>query len=182
MVRKIVQTPLHAIMWSGVMSAIALAGAYTSQYGFGFQPCNLCIYQRIPYAVLIGIAVIAVLLRKKEMLLLILLVLCDVALIAEAGIAFFHVGVEQKWWEGLDTCGGGEVALTMEQLRAQIANAPLARCDDPSFVFLGFTMAAWNVAYALLLWMVVNIAILLHFTARPSEGDVNTSSETLSEK
>ncbi len=129
-------------------SASALAGAYISQYGFGFQPCNLCYYQRVPYWSIIGISVVALLLREKRALLLFFIFTCVIAFAVEGGIAFFHVGVEQKWWEGLDTCGGGDIPMTMEALRAKIADAPLARCDDPAFLFLGLTMAAWNVVYS----------------------------------
>ncbi len=33
------------------VSATALANAYIAQYAFGQEPCVLCLYQRVPYAV-----------------------------------------------------------------------------------------------------------------------------------
>ena len=32
--------------------------------------------------------------------------LLTLAFLATAGIALFHVGVEQKWWEGTTACTG----------------------------------------------------------------------------
>ena len=160
--RPVFYTPLILML----ASVTALAGAYISQYVFGYQPCNLCLYQRVPYAVVIGLSLLALFLRSKPGLIWWIVGICVLALMVEVGIAAFHVGVEQKWWEGLDTCGGGDVPMTMEELRAMIANAPLARCDDPGFYFLGLTMAAWNVFYALslaVLGIVGCIGIKRHF-------------------
>lgn len=70
--------------------------------------------------------------------------------LVNAGIAFFHTGVEQHWWAGLETCsGGGSEPQTLEELRQQLFTAPAARCDTPAFVFMGLSMAGWNVLYCL---------------------------------
>jgi len=127
----------------------AIIGALLSQYVWGFNPCNLCIFQRIPYYVIIALSILAILLRSKQTSLMLLLGFCIIAFVAEIGIAGFHVGVEQKWWTGTESCGGGDVASSIEALRAQIMGAPISRCDDPSFYFLGITMAAWNFIYSI---------------------------------
>ena len=53
----VVAAVLMAVMFGlvvvGLMSAAILGAALVSQYGFGLYPCDLCIKQRIPYAVLI---------------------------------------------------------------------------------------------------------------------------------
>ncbi|PIR34413.1 MAG: hypothetical protein COV36_00890 [Alphaproteobacteria bacterium CG11_big_fil_rev_8_21_14_0_20_44_7] len=36
----------------------------------------------------------------------------------------------------------------MEDLRAQILEAPIVRCDEPTWFFLGLSMAGWNVLYS----------------------------------
>jgi len=129
----------------------AIVGALLSQYVWGFNPCNLCIFQRIPYYIIIALSILAIFLRKKPTSVIILICFCIIGFLAEIGIAGFHVGVEQKWWPGTESCGGGDVASSIEALRAQIMGAPISRCDDPSFYFLGITMAAWNLIYSLFL-------------------------------
>ena len=44
------------------VSATALANAYIAEYGFGLEPCILCLYQRVPYAVagVLGLAALFV--------------------------------------------------------------------------------------------------------------------------
>ena len=42
----------------------------------------------------------------------------------------------------------------MEELKKLLAHAPLARCDDPQFFFLGLSMAAWNIFYCLALFFI----------------------------
>lgn len=133
-----------------LLSAAPLAGAYFSQYALGYEPCPLCIYQRIPYWVIVGLSIAAVLLNIGKTSVKPLLILCGFAFLTDAGIAFFHTGVEQSWWEGLDACGAsGIVAQTIDELRAQLTGAPVARCDEAPFTLLGLSMAAWNAVYAL---------------------------------
>ena len=42
------------------------------------------------------------------------------------------------------SCGGGPTPNSIEALRAQLLTAPVARCDEVSFRFLGLSMAGWN--------------------------------------
>ena len=40
------------------LSFVILTTAFTIQYIFGYQPCNLCIIERIPYALAIIILIL----------------------------------------------------------------------------------------------------------------------------
>lgn len=136
------------------MSTFALTFAYVSQYGFGLQPCILCLYQRWPYRLIImlGLLVFALAYRRNPALSIprVLLWLCVLAFIADAGIALFQVGVEQQWWQGTEKCVGASLAgLTAEEMLAKIKAAPVVRCDEVQFEFLGLSMAAYNGLFAL---------------------------------
>ncbi len=48
----------------GGISVAALVAALISQYGFGMQPCELCLYQRIPFAVVILLSVLGLVALK----------------------------------------------------------------------------------------------------------------------
>lgn len=130
------------------LSALTLGMAFLSQYGFGLAPCELCIWQRWPYAAVILLGLAA---WKLERLRLPLLSLIALAFAIDSGIAVFHVGVEQTWWAGLSGCSGGSTAQSLEALRAQVLAAPVVRCDDVAFRFLGLSMAGWNALWAALL-------------------------------
>ncbi len=145
-----------------LMAATPLAGALLSQYGFNLHPCHLCILQRIPYSIVMGLAVLYLLLGRKCPHALKLLTLLSAALfLADGGIAAFHAGVEWHWWQekswwpwaanllGLESCSGTGAADSIEQLRAMLMHAPTARCDQPQFVFLKLSMAGYNALYAL---------------------------------
>ena len=46
-------------------SILILGTAYVFQYGFGYQPCELCYFQRYPYMIAIPVAAIAFLTRRR---------------------------------------------------------------------------------------------------------------------
>jgi disulfide bond formation protein DsbB len=71
-------------------------------------------------------------------------------LLGGAGLAAYHVGIEQGWWALPDSCIAGGTAATVEDLRRLLAEAPPA-CDQVSFAFVGLTLAGWNFVLSLLL-------------------------------
>lgn len=154
-------------------SAAALAVAFVTQYGFGYAPCELCIWQRWPYAAAIALGLIAYAVRSRDetsraRIRFVLLILATIALIVDAGIAGFHVGVEQEWWQGLAGCGASTSAGSLDDLRAQIMAAPLVRCTDVAVSVLGLSMAAWNGLFAAGLALLGLRAIL---RGRTPDGD-----------
>jgi disulfide bond formation protein DsbB len=130
-----------------LVAAVAIPGAaLVSQFGFGLEPCELCLWQRWPYlaAFLFGLGALASRGRIRGLF----LALAALSFAATAGIGVFHVGVEQHWWAGLPSCSGGSTPATVEALRAQLLGKPVVRCDDIAFEFLGISMAGWNVLAA----------------------------------
>jgi len=129
---------------------LALGGALISQYGFNLHPCHLCILQRYPYAAILALAALGWLLRPSASAFKIVLIVTALLYVADSGIAAYHTGVEQGIIPGPESCtvqpGGGS---SLDDIRAQILDAPLVACDVPAFLFLGLSMAAWNVLYAL---------------------------------
>ena len=69
-------------------------------------------------------------------------------------LAFYHVGVEQKYWLGPNSCTNSSIeGLTTDQLLDQIMNAPLVRCDEIAWEFIGVSMAGWNVLISFSLFL-----------------------------
>lgn len=136
-------------------SALILGAAFAFQLIGGLQPCELCIWQRYPYAAVIGLSGVGIGLARagvERRLLALLLALCAVTLLSGAGIAAFHVGVEQKWWEGTSACVGNLSATpTIEDLREKLLAAPVVRCDEPAWSLFGVSMAGYNMFLSLAL-------------------------------
>jgi disulfide bond formation protein DsbB len=145
-------------------SAAALASVFVFQYGFGLMPCVLCVWQRAPHAIAILIAGIGIgQARTIDPLLhpfrpvpwqtfTILAALLCIDHLINAGLAGFHIGVEQHWWAGTDACtGGAPTGLTTEQLRAQLLDTKPARCDEVAWSFLGISLAGFNFLLSLAL-------------------------------
>ena len=133
--------------------ALLLGGALVSQYGFGLYPCEMCMWQRYPHFVALGLAIIASFAPPKRLL----VALAGIAILVSGGIGGFHAGVEYDWWEGLTACTtpvaeGGGSALDA------ILNAPLVRCDEAPWDLFGISLAGWNFLFSglagcVILWL-----------------------------
>lgn len=135
-----------AILIASGGSAAILAGAFAFQYLGGLAPCQLCIWQRWPHAAAIGIGVLALILARGT-LGRILPLIGSLAALASGAIGAFHVGVEQKWWEGLASCTAGSISgiSTTDLLNPDVAVGAVVRCDAIAWSMFGISMAGWNV-------------------------------------
>lgn len=126
-------------------SAALLAGAFGFQYIGDLPPCKMCLWQRWPHAVAILIGLIGALMPLR------LLALAGAAAAATtAGIGAYHVGVEQGWFEGPSTCTSGAIGgQSVQDLMKSIMEAPLVRCDEIAWEWLGLSMAGWNMVISL---------------------------------
>lgn len=133
-----------------IASVAALAIALASQYWGGLQPCVLCIYQRWPYGVAAALGVVGVFAAVQPGLLRGILLMAAAAFLVDAGIAAFHVGVEQHWWAGTRECGSAiDLTLSPEALKEKLLEQPVVRCDEVPWSLFGISMAGYNFLYAL---------------------------------
>lgn len=138
-------------------AAAALAVAYVGQYVLGLEPCKLCVWQRYPYMAAAALGLLGVGAARRPGGRRALVALTGLAFLAAAGIAGFHVGVEQGWWEGLPGCSAPAITKDMsvaELQRALEARAEVVPCDEPAWTLAGISMAGYNVMYGLILTLV----------------------------
>ena len=128
-------------------SGALLAGAYGFQYFADLQPCVLCLYQRAPHAVVMGLSLIALVLMPRAVAAW-AVGGAGLALLVGAGIAGFHVGVEQHWWQGTAECGSTIAADSVDALRAQLLAQPVVRCDEVPWSLFNVSMAGYNLAFS----------------------------------
>jgi disulfide bond formation protein DsbB len=135
-------------------SGAILAGAFAFQYLGGLAPCILCWWQRYAHmaAIVLAALALAASARGSTALGWLLVAAAGIALLAGAGIAAFHVGVEQHWWAGTAECGsqvGGSGGI--EELRARLLAQPIVRCDEIAWSLFGVSMAGYNFLLSLAL-------------------------------
>ena len=132
-------SPLRTAGWS--VAAIALATLLTAfyfQHVLGYQPCQMCLWQRWAYYAGIPLAIIAALTGRRELL------LAAAALFAaNAVLGGFHAGVEWDLWEGPASCGQGAVSSSGNLLE-DLKTIRVVPCDAAAWRFLGLSFAGWS--------------------------------------
>ena len=142
---------ISALVTFGAVAA--LTAAFTAEHGFGLLPCTVCFWQRVPYAMtaLLGLLSLmpAVGARERRVVLFHLVGLLAI----DAGLAFYHVGVEHLWWAGPSYCsGGGGGGVSLGDLAGALGKSGNPSCDKPTFLFGGpISMAGYNLILASLL-------------------------------
>lgn len=130
-----------------VVSLSALAMALVAQYAFDVEPCILCTYQRIPFVITGVLAIFALRLDSSSSLIALIVILCGLIYLSGAGIAIYHVGVEQHWW--VSGCTGTlSDTISLDQLRASLMQRAEKSCDDLNWTLFGISMATYNVFFS----------------------------------
>ena len=127
-------------------SASLMLGALAFQYIGGLFPCPLCMFQRYPhvFTIVLGILALGSVLTGRTGAVPWLLGLAGLSLLAGAGVAVFHTGVEQGWWQGLSSCAGPGAGASLAETLKQAGAGPAARCDEVPWSLLGISMAGYN--------------------------------------
>jgi disulfide bond formation protein DsbB len=144
--RSWLNAPWAIPMAIAAISAASLAVALISQYGFGLWPCELCIWQRYPYVAAIALGLFGAVFAARPVLRRASLTLAALVFVSGAGIAGFHVGVEQGWWQGLPGCTAGlDAGMSAREVLAMLeTRQQVVPCDEPAWTFAGVSMAGYN--------------------------------------
>ena len=135
--------PPRQIALTAAAGSAALLIAALGFQAMGYAPCELCILQRWPHlvAALIGVAIWRLGWNRA------LAALGLLAALTATGLAIYHSGVELKLWQGPQACSGGVSGIanmSTQDLLTAIEAAPMVRCSDVAWSFLGISMAGWN--------------------------------------
>lgn len=141
--------PIVALIASAAM--LGAAHWFESQ---GYAPCTLCLRQRAVYWTAIIIAALAIVgtrLSGGSRVAWAFDALLALAFLYGAGLAFYHSGVEWKWWPGPAACASTGAGVSADAMDALLGGAKIKppACDEPNWWFLGLTMANWNTLISL---------------------------------
>ena len=161
--RRNTSTKLSAPLLLCLISGVSLLGAYAAEYGFDLLPCHLCLYQRVPFFIALPLGLIGLLLGKRSTGRLLVSIVGGVVLLVGAGIATYHVGVEQGIIIMENSCADLiKTAQTLDDMRTQLLATPGIPCDKPQVLFLGLSMAAWNMLLSLSIGVTVIVMAWKH--------------------
>ena len=128
---------------------ILLISAYFIEYILGHQPCNLCLIERIPYALSpILIILNYVFIKNERFIVLLLILLFAFSFI----ISFYHFGIEQGFFDESSVCGlkNSSDIISKEELLKQL-QAKTPSCKDVTFRIFGFSLTTFNMVVSLIL-------------------------------
>ena len=131
-----------------LVSILALASAFFIEYILGHQPCNLCIFERIPYL----LAIIIILLNFKfnqfeKFFILFLLIVFLFGVI----LSLYHLGIEQGFIQESLVCDlkSGSNLLSKEEILKQLQEKNVS-CKDVTFKIFGLSLTSYNILISLL--------------------------------
>ena len=140
--------------------SLTIISALIIQYWLGHDPCKLCLYERIPYFLSMLLIIKIIFIKKYERVILLILFL---VFMSSTTLAFYHFGIEQGFFSESLACTTGDLSKTLskEDLLEQLKQNRIS-CKDVSFRILGFSLAAINTIFSLVL-SVIFIMLFLNY-------------------
>nr|WP_255599341.1 disulfide bond formation protein B [Hasllibacter sp. MH4015] len=135
---------------AGAGSLALFLGALAFEYIGGLLPCAMCLWQRWPHRIAIGLALVGVMVPNA-----IIAWLGALSMVVNAGISLLHTGVERAWWQGPQVCGASAAqdlgSLSVDELFDTTSGPQLVLCNEAAWTFAGLSMASWNGIFCLIL-------------------------------
>ena len=136
--------PRNAAGFISIAAAILLISVYMLQHVGGLAPCSLCVAQRWPHGVALGLGLIALLPITKPSMQRVLLGLCAISFCVTSIIGIYHSGIEYGWFAGPAACSDAINSNSLEALRSKLSAQSIVRCDKVLWSFLGISLAVYN--------------------------------------
>ena len=142
------------------ISLVSIILAFFIEYILGYQPCNLCLIQRIPYALCLILIIFNYFKKKNEKFVILLLIF---TFSFSFLISFYHFGIEQGFFEESTVCKMKDASdvISKEELLKQLQLKTVS-CKDVTFRIFGFSLTTFNMAISLIL-VILLIRIFKHY-------------------
>ena len=132
-----------------IISLVALITAYFVEYILGYQPCNLCLMERLPYAAALLIILISYKLKHLEKQFILLLI---IIFFAASILSLYHLGIEQGLIKESLVCDlqNSLKILSKEEILQQLQEKKV-NCKDVTFKIFGLSLTTFNIIISILL-------------------------------
>ena len=131
----------------------ALISAYFIEYILGYQPCNLCLMERIPYAIALLIIILNYKFNNLEKYFILLL---SIIFLASALLSLYHLGIEQGFIEESLVCDlqNSSKILSKEEILKQLQEKKVS-CKDVTFKIFGLSLTTLNIIISILITIIL---------------------------
>ena len=123
-----------------IISLLSLLIALYIEFFLGYQPCKLCIYQRIPYLIAIFITFLGINYSKNLIWLYALLIIFFSSLL----LSGYHLGIEQEIFKEFSGCTVNSINITDKNELLKLLNSDVKSCKNIDFTIFGLSLAAIN--------------------------------------
>ena len=133
-----------------ILSFLILTSALIIEYVFGYQPCNLCLIERIPYGFSIIILLLNFLFKKDQVFYSVLLMLI---FSFSTIISIYHLGIEQGLLLESSICTSQNLDLiTKEQVLNSFKELNIS-CKNVAFKIFGLSLTTYNILASILMFV-----------------------------
>ena len=128
-------------------SLFAILFALYIEYILNYNPCKLCLYQRIPYIIAIFVSFIGYNYFKNNKILIFIAII----FLISALISGYHYGIENNIFEEFSGCTGNSLEIVDKTELLNSLNENVASCKDAIFKLFGISLAGTNFILSLLI-------------------------------
>ena len=131
-----------------LISLISIISALYIEYILQYEPCKLCIYQRLPYIAAILISFIGINYSNNDQILIITIMVFVLSTI----ISGYHFGIENNLFDELSACVNDSLDISNKSKLLESLNQSMpVNCKDATFKILGISLAAINTILSILI-------------------------------
>ena len=136
-----------------IISLISIISAYFIEYALGYQPCNLCLIERVPYILSIILITINYKFNQNEKFIILLLILI---FIFSFLISVYHFGIEQGFFEESAVCtlNNATDIISKDELLKSFKEKTVS-CKDVTFRIFGLSLTSINIIISLIITVIL---------------------------
>ena len=130
------------------ISLISIISALYIEYILQYEPCKLCIYQRLPYIAAIFISIVGFNYSTNDKILIITIMVFAISTI----ISGYHFGIENNFIQEFSSCTNNSLDASNKSKLLETLNKSMpVDCKDATFKILGISLAAINTILSILI-------------------------------
>ena len=130
------------------ISLISIISALYIEYILQYEPCKLCIYQRLPYIAAIFISIVGFNYSTNDKILIITIMVFAISAI----ISGYHFGIENNLIQEISSCTNNSLDISNKSNLLESLNKSMpVDCKDATFKILGISLAAINTILSILI-------------------------------
>ena len=134
-----------------IVALLSLLIALYIEFFLGYQPCKLCIYQRIPYLIAIFLTFLGISYSKNLIWLYTLLLVFFSSFL----LSGYHLGIEQEIFKEFSGCTGNSINIIDKNELLKLFNTEINSCKNVDFRIFGLSLATINFLLSFVIFILI---------------------------